>query len=541
MLKDKKLQLVAVLFVLFCCMFIIPLFNQGIMCGDELATRFYGMGGTAHFLKSVFNEQIEKGRALSAITLPFASYFGFLSSSNQIFRIGQVISIVLDAVLFAWLVYKLEKDKGFSGLVFVSLLAFLPISFENTAPNAFCTLFNIPFAILLLSFIFFMDFIDSSSKKKLLVSMVLLFVAECCYETFIAFTPIFLFLLIYKIDIRVNLKKIIQYLSAPFVVSCLYLIIYFICSKLYVSNYSGNQFGAFDLGSSLEILWHLFKACIPGFYLWGSGKYRFLLNYYMEFSVAEAVRIAILVVSFAGLFLCFYKKRELIAKKNYGKHILVILGGMICMVLPSLPIAVAEMYQGNVGENGFVALPVTYFSYYFAVFVLSYFVWFVLRKKWQSYVVLAVFCIMLSGIHFSNGVYAAEQNRNFDRLEQMENSFKTDIFKSFGNAEFASEDLFKTMNSMAFYDSYWTQFSQHCGNGAVINHQEVTGNENRIYFRYGKMFVWYGEDVYVFTYDNIVEPDLVVISDEECCFADYSTPITDHGMYVYYFNKKDLQ
>lgn len=46
MIKDKKLLMIG---ILLCCMIMVPLFNQGIMCGDELTTRFNAMNGLDSF------------------------------------------------------------------------------------------------------------------------------------------------------------------------------------------------------------------------------------------------------------------------------------------------------------------------------------------------------------------------------------------------------------------------------------------------------------------------------------------------------------
>lgn len=521
--------------VLLCCMVMIPLFNQGIMCGDELATRFYGMHGTGSFLKSVFMEQMEKGRALSAVTLPFASYLGFLSSEHYLFRILQVASLFLDIGLFSYLVYRLKQDKWFAAFLAVCLTAFLPVSFENTAPNAFCALFNFPFAILLLSFLLFLGYIDEGGKRRLAGSMALLFVAEMCYETFIAFTPIYLFLLLYRLDIRTQFKKIAAYLSAPFAVSCVYLVLYAVCAKLFVSNYSGNQFGEFSPVSSIGILWHLFKAAFPGFFVWGSPKYRFLLDFYREFSAGEAFRIAVLAAVFVFLLRTLFRKKEPEGSRFSVRAGMVTVCALLCVILPSLPIAVAEMYQGNVGENGFVALPVTWFSYFFAMFACCYIIWHWVENRWVRVAAVSCLCLLLAGVQYANGVFSLEQNRNFRRLSDMEDCVATDLFRSFGSAEFASTDLFETMNSMAFYDSYWTQFANLCGSAVSIVNRAPAGGENRIYVRDGRMYVWYNGDLYVLDRKNIRGTELLVGDDKRACFAEYPDPRADHGMNVYYF------
>ena len=532
MIKDKKLLMIG---ILLCCMIMVPLFNQGIMCGDELTTRFNAMNGFGFFLKSFMQEQLSKGRTL-AIVVALPSYLGFLFSGNECFRVVQIISIFLDVFLFSYLVNKLLKDKYFSVFLGVFLVAFLPISFENTAPNAFCTLFNFPFAFLLLSYIFFLDYIDNKNISKMFISMILLFVSEMCYEAFIALTPIYLFILLYRMNIKQELKKIVVYLSIPFFTSCLYLVTYILCSKIYVSNYAGNQLGISDIKGTIAIIGHLFKAAIPGFFIWGSDKYRFLLKIFWNFTVAEVFRVGILVISFIYILFNLFGKRNLNKTEMiWKKHVGVIISGIICMILPSLPIAVSEMYQGAVGENGFVALPVTYFSYYFAVLVICYIVWFLLKDNWKMVVAAICICVILIGIQFSNGVFSQEQNRNFNRLEQMENCLKTDMFKWFGNTEFVSEDMFKTINSMAFYDSYWTQFSAYCGNGAIISNKEVSDKQNRIYYRDNKIYVWYNNELYIFTYDTIMGEDLVIVTDEKCSFQQYKNPIRDHGFNIYHF------
>lgn len=84
--------------------------------------------------------------------------------------------------------------------------------------------------------------------------------------------------------------------------------------------------------------------------------------------------IAILMIAGYALWKIFRKEVEK-EKKELGKSLLILVMLLGCTVLPFLPISVSKMYQGNVGEQGFISLPVSYFSYFVMTLAFSYIVW----------------------------------------------------------------------------------------------------------------------------------------------------------------------
>ena len=87
----------------------IPLYKQGIMCNDELQTRYWSYQGFSTAYKHYFEEHILKGRALSTPIVSLTICLGFLGQSNWTFKILQIFSILLSACVFGVLIYKLFK------------------------------------------------------------------------------------------------------------------------------------------------------------------------------------------------------------------------------------------------------------------------------------------------------------------------------------------------------------------------------------------------------------------------------------------------
>lgn len=517
---------------------VIPLWNQAIMCNDEVQSRFWASTGLKSFFAHYASAFANQGRTTQSLFHPIFMYLGFIAQNSYLFKIEQVLTIFLCVLTFSTFLYKLFGNKRFSLFYSLVFFAFLPITFEHTSPNAFVSLFNIELAAIFLSFILFLSFIDNGQKSRAVLSMLCLFIAELGYEAFICFAPVYIMLLAYKTGIK-GVGKNWKCILWPFVTSLLFLSLYVLARKLFPGNYAGASVGKIDIFNSTKIILKLLCSAFPGRYLF-SGKYRYLLNIYMNLSFGAAIRIVVCAVTFcfAARFVFLQRKSELKECNSRSRIITVILCGLLSAALPILPISIASMYQNAIGENGFMALPVTFFGYFFTVFVCCFFVW-KLTEKMQSKefngIILTIAVLVIVPIQLMNDSFSNQQKIDFQRMQRIERFLKSNFFNEFQSEKFYSEDLYERRNVLAIHSGFWTQYSQFHGNNIQIENEPGTVDSNRIYFDDYVFAVWYNNNLVVASENPLKGHTLIRQFDDNWGAVDTSSAPKENSYYVAYF------
>lgn len=538
--RENPYVMISVIVLIFAA--VLPMYKQGIICNDELQSRYWSYQGFKTFYKHYFEEHVLKGRALSTPIVSFTMYLGFLGQSNWTFKLMQIISILIVAAIFAVLVYKLFRNKYFAYFCSISIILFLPVTFEHTVPNAFVTLYNVPFALLLWSMILFLDYLEQEDRRKLMLSMVLLLVAEMSYEAFVTFVPVYLMFVVYRYGYK-NLFRKWKLSAWPIGNAVVFLALYLLSGKIFASNYEGNTIAGIHIKESLVIIKELFAASFPGYWL-TTEKYQYLYEILSKDSLEYIVRIVVMAAAFIICIAFILKKSRRDSEKGFGQKSGIIICGLITVVLPTLPISVAEMYQGNVGPDGFMALPVTFFGYFAAVFVCCYIIWQICsyaESKMVRQIAVTAMLIIFVQIQMMNVIYAEEQNRMFDRLVSIEEMIKSDILAKFEGKTIYSEDLFEEQNSLAIHDSYWKQYASASGRNLVFKNKEGTEEQNRIYMNDSdKTFqIWIGNVVCVMSKEKLSGHLLVHYYGEEYLAADCENIIFENDWYMDYFAVED--
>ena len=486
-IKEKKVIMVLLIFFLILVLF--PLYREGIICNDELQSRYWSYRGFVDFYKHYFQIELNNGRALSAPIDAFTWYLGCIGQSNWTYKILQILSILLDITLFGVLLNKLFSNTAFSVFCGVSLLAFLPVTFEHTVPNAFVALYNFPLALLLWSLILYWDWLENRKTEKILVAMFSFFVVACSYEAFIVFFPVYVLLTLYKY----GWKKMLSQWKAilwPFFTSSLYLIAYLVARKMFPTQYMGNSIVIPHIKDALKIIVTLVYSSFPGYYL-TSPKYHYLFQIHAQVTSDDLIRALLAVIAFGGLTYLLLKDANMQKKKMKSGWIVFCLFGIVA--LPMLPIAMAAMYQNNVGENGFMALPVTFFGYFPAVLICCFVIWrfstYAQSKKSLIVVTICSMCLLLP-VQIMNGEFAQQNQRNFQRLETMEELVKSEVMQNVENVEFYSEDMFQTRNALFIGGDYWSNYAQASGLNIDILQGQATSEENRIYYDDTNFYIW---------------------------------------------------
>lgn len=483
-IKDKKfIILMALLFLLT---FSLPILKLGIMHNDELMSRFWSMNGFKKFYMHYFNEQLQKGRALSCFIIPFTMYLGFIGKSTYMFKFFQSLSIIICAITFGVAIYKILKNKKVAIFSIMLFLGFLPITFEPTVPSVFVTFYNVSVFLLLISLMLYNNYLETAKLRSLIFSMIILFFVELSYEAFVTYVPLYLLLYLYRKGIK-NLFKDIKGWILPILVGITYLVLYIIASKVFPSNYDGNKIDKINLLTSFNIIYYIARYSLPGCYIF-SDKYNYLYNVYYRVNLIDIIRTIIMTLIFGlGIIVIFIKNKynSKIKEEAYDKKSIlkVVFFGICAIVLPILPISVATMYQKMDIGIITVALPVTFFSYFGAILIYSFLIYFLIERfDLAKYLVIPILLLGIIKVQNMNNVISIEANNNYNRLLKMESFVESDFFEENNIKEIYAPDLFITKNTLAIHDGYWNEFARFKGKDICIKNEVGNSESTNLYF-----------------------------------------------------------
>ena len=477
----KPYLLVGCALVLTIC---IPIYKQGIICNDELQTRDFAMGGVETFAAYVFDMVKTHGRAMYGPTWTITMLAGFIQPQNiLIFRASQTICIFIDVYLYYRLMSQITADKKLSLMAVIIFASTLPVLFEHTLPNAFNTQYGIPVALLLISLRLFWQYlnIDESKIHNLTVSTVLYFAVLCCYEAFVTYIIIFYYMILSREHKFANAcKKAL----APTIAVFIFLIFYLISRTLYPTTYSGNDV-SINLPVALNVIGILLINSFPGRWIL-SNKYHYFEQLYYSMNPGEFIRLLVFTVSLLIVLIGIYYGRRHDANARRANNYIprLLLGFAIAAVLPLIPVSLAGMYQIYVPQGEFGALPVTYFSYFATVGMVSLFLnWIiqVMPSKAVKGVVIALVCVLCVRIQVMNGVIANRQYADYERLTTIESILSSQYVNDGVMHTVSSTDIFATRDLLAIHDGYWDQFAAINGLSLSIKNDADSNADVRIY------------------------------------------------------------
>lgn len=500
---DNKKILIGMFILLIICIGI-PIIKIGIMHNDELMSRFWSLQGFKIFYHHYFIEQIQKGRTLSCFIIPFTMYLGFLGQETISFKLFQIISILLCLLSMNHLLKKIFKDDKFIVLYSLIFLTFLQISFEPTVPNVFVTFYNVSICGLIYSFSLYVDYLNSKNIKKLIFSMIIFFIVELTYESFITYVPIFMLLYIYKNGLK-NIFKDKKAILLPILTGIIYLVLYVLFSKLFPSNYDGNQIGNINLINSFKIIYKLGYYTLPGSYL-TSDKYQYLLRQYLVFSKKDILRIMTVCILFSIIFIVSLRNTKKNNNISLTKILKVLFISLCLIILPIIPISLASMYQNmKIGVVTY-SLPVSFFGYFGAVLAITFIVYYISNKyTLGTYFMLFIMIFMVIGVQTMNSAFSRQANKDFKRIQLIERFITSGIFDEFTGENVYTKDLFITKDALYVHDSHWNSFAQYYNLNVNFINKEGNDNDIKLYFDDNKNLfeLIYNGNTYVITENDL--------------------------------------
>lgn len=544
---DKREKMV--LIMISGLLFFYPYITEGIMHNDELLARFWGMQGFFSFYRHYFNELLfEKGRALSSWIVPVVQYLGVMKTDTPLFKIMQLVSITSNVVIFGVFTNKVFHDVQFSQFVSLMLFLFLQISFESTTPNVFTTYYGFGLTIFGASLILYIDYLELSNTKYLLFSIICFAIAFCNSEAFVTYTPVYILLYVKESGLNKGALNNTIRVIVPVLSGCIFIIVYFIIGKIFPSYYNGNQI-CFTKSSFTNNIKELFRVSIPGGLLF-SEKYAYLEKEYFHWLTGLDVMRVICVILFSLMYMVrLFGKQSDKESKNIRCIFKVIASTFVILstaILPLLPVAVAKMYQGNIGEQGFLGVPVTYLAYYSTTLATCYIIWKILEildgkaRKIVYLLVLTCICTVVYRIQIRNAIFSAETSSNFERIQNIEKILSTEEIRNMGDIKIYSSDLFVTKNTLAVHDSYWSDFiSLNKGSATVSNSEKDI--RYSIYETNDEIFTLVDSvrnTITIFSKHKIEDSVAIKISNDEWILFVQSNKFTlDNDCFVYELDK----
>lgn len=222
----------------------------------------------------------------------------------------------------------------------------------------------------------------------------------------------------------------------------------------------------------------------------------------------------------------------------------IIILGVSLMILPTLPISVASMYQNSEILNNLVALPVSFFSYFGSILILSYAIEYIVKKNQTSkFIIIILLGFSIFGVQLLNNVVSKEANSNFRRLEEIEEFVSSkDLLQGLENSAVYSPDLFITKNTLVIHNTYWNEFA--ALNGIDINFINAAGDDNDIKLSYDdnlKIFILSKNNLYYLITKNINMTSYILEDKDKIEFelTKKDNNFTEkNGWNVYYYSVK---
>lgn len=490
-----------------------PLLVGGVICNDEVQTSYWAQLGWSQFWDHFLHVWTSQGRALGAPLNIVSAYLGFLSTNVLIFRATSIGLMLMVFGLFGWLVARLLRRHVFGFALFVALLLLLPISFEHTLPNAFVTLFSLPLILAFLSFHLFLSYLEKRQRSLLISSSVLWFLFLTGYEAFVVLTPVFFVIAYFERHVSPrNTVRVLVECRHIIATTALFLASYIIARKIFPSAYAGNAIAELNLVKSASIIGHLVASGIPGYYLF-NAKYQYLFDLFVNSyqSMGTVLPANPLAVS-AGKLLPFgsstltnfrnaFVDIRMLAMLIFGVTLAWKVGPCInsgeqtiskvrlpwllgvpflMSIIIAVPNSLGKLYQDTVNGIDFIALPVTFMIYGFLMFDFVVIVWFSLErmsKIWARIFLISLIVLLVLPIQAMNGVFAQEQERNFNRFTMLQAVFDTDLLRHLDTATVFSSDFYQTRNLLAIHEGYWSSLAKAKG----INMEVSSKDSNQPY------------------------------------------------------------
>lgn len=517
------------------------LYNQGIILNDELQLRLYRLNGFTDMLSWILSCELGQGRPLRIMSVCDIS-IGMLFKDYAKSRLIQIGIVWFTLLAYGYFVYLLFRNKYLAILTMVFWLAYLPINFEHSVPNAFVGLTLIPILLLMVSLVFFIKYLNNNSRLFLNISIAAWGLCLLGYEYMVCFCLLYPLVVIKYCNLDMKnkwlfcVKKSFVYLIIGLVYVCGLLSIQLILPV----KYSGLQIDLSDPWKCAMVSFNLIRAVIPGFYLEHNAFLYDIYSYHIKpFEIVKMCKYHFTVFDVI-FFICLITLLWQIEKKienNYNlmemkfKYVLVMI---MYLIIPTLPNCITKLYH----DYSFIALPVSYsLSLVMALLISSFWLCIItkVRRKTINVILVIVVSLYSTLVFNMNQVISAEQKSNFERFQLIEKMIKSPIFTIIKDEPIFAPDIIQTKNLLAVHDSYWDSYSKNSNIDVRFYYEHYNGNGCQIWENDCSFTLIKGKYGIVYSEKIMNQNSLIRISEDSAMVFSNINPITNDGIFLYPF------
>lgn len=474
--KSAIVYLTYIVYILFC---FIPLFRLGICCGDDLYWQNAVRHGVDELARSLWNEAKYQGRFLAMMQLPslILSFFDNL----VLFKLSKVFFILFDCFLVSNLLERFT-DKSTAKINMILFPLFVQIAFQNSPPECYTIFILLPLAYFLMSCILFDDYLKGRGRHKLIVSLILLFMALCCYELFIVYCPL-LFFVAMKNKVHQfpkGLKVFGESIKSVWLHICIaiiYLGIYAVGRVLFPSNYNGVKIEIHSATGVLNILKMLITSGIPGAYQYDAevaylvntsrGEY---VNVFDNLNFLDCRLVVVLILLSVLLAMVYVHSKSQSAKTKTSRYILCIGGLVYFIVVPPVLNAVSASWQIYAENKGrVIGTTVSYLIQIAVVCVISIIISAFFDKIFSYIICVIVLCIWGGNVQVCNDTLSKLQQDCYNRIENTENLLSKELVDRLGIDKIYAPEIYQSVLMIGIRDEQWSSYAEYKGLQLEIN------------------------------------------------------------------------
>ena len=516
LVSDKKVRSVIVLMIGILIVFTFyPLINVGFTTNDDMVLELSSSKHTG--ITGEINIAKDQGRFFMPVAYQFAKV-PYLVRNFVYYKFVSIGIIIVNIILFGYMIYIFYRSLHYAVLLVIIYLVGLQNMWDHYLLTSYPFVFHAGICILMISLIFYKQYIDTNRSSRLIISTVLFFLTLLLYEVFAMYFVLFIFVsFFYRSDPDHHAQepfskaflRIIPHASVLFI----YAAIYSTFRHYYPSHYEGNVISHFSFISFVKVMYQYSVSSLPTYI------YRHFTPMFNDYSVAfEGHRSGIIQIVknarvewIAKALISSYFVYHLIhhISTNFSKRTfwLTVLLSLTLIIAPIFLIALTTKYQLWVVSAGSLAHTVTFFSYFGAVLFFTIMIIF-MRRLFSSHKLLLLMYSLFIGliiaitsfvVDYSNYHVTLSQTQSHLKWKTIDQLIKTDEFISIPeNSVIYAPSLYGHINIAATFAPYWSDYIKlKTGKNITIlsTKEELAGlnlhsaDESNIYFlKYNQEF-----------------------------------------------------
>lgn len=470
--NENNITIFILIILLFIATFY-PLINVGFTTDDDTKTAVFASAPLKNWLNISTSSAMGTGRVFFIISI-IMSFIPYLINNIVYYKIFAIGSIIINILLFGYLLNKIIKSRYLSLLCITLFLCTIQNSLEYNLLTSYPFIFQFSLSMVFISLLYFYKYIETKRKIFNIISSLIFFVSLITYEFFIMYMAFFVLIafVFYKYGKEQMYYKLVTTLRLvlPQLTGILiYVTSYFIFRLFYPGAYDGVVMEKFSIINFLFTAYKLSIASFPTYIFWHYGGWfqsfsdLFSGHKYNLLYILANAKVEWIMKSFVCAYLVYIIIKNNTFFINRIKAVVIIITSSLLLVLPVILHSLTPKYQNwiRIGGLGFT---VTYFSFFGTILLISTLIILVKQLAYKNiiigriYIVTLLLGVILTSIltDYSNYYVTKIQNQSNLKWRTVGEFLKTDQLRSIPeNSIIYSPTLW---GDIGYSDTYWGDY-----------------------------------------------------------------------------------